>query len=265
MTSFDTAERRMWAGRADAYDSTFSRLCAHTVPELLDAADVGPGRYVLDVGTGTGTAALAAQERGARVRAVDADAGMAELARDRGIAADVAALPELPFEDGEFAAVVANFVLNHVGRPRAALTELRRVLRPGGRLALTLWSPGRQAGMELFGRALDAAGVVRPPDLPRLDPAEDFPRTPEGVTGLLSEAGFRAATCSETRFKHRAGVEEWWSAAASGLATIGLIVTAQDARTVVRIRRAYGRIAAEYAVGGKLVLTHGALLARATA
>jgi SAM-dependent methyltransferase len=244
MTSFDTAERRMWAGRADAYDSTFSRLCAHTVPELLDAADVGPGRYVLDVGTGTGTAALAAQERGARVRAVDA---------------------ELPFEDGEFAAVVANFVLNHVGRPRAALTELRRVLRPGGRLALTLWSPGRQAGMELFGRALDAAGVVRPPDLPRLDPAEDFPRTPEGVTGLLSEAGFRAATCSETRFKHRAGVEEWWSAAASGLATIGLIVTAQDARTVVRIRRAYGRIAAEYAVGGKLVLTHGALLARATA
>jgi SAM-dependent methyltransferase len=247
MTSFDTAERRMWAGRADAYDSTFSRLCAHTVPELLDAADVGPGRYVLDVGTGTGTAALAAQERGARVRAVDADAGMAELARDRGIAADVAALPELPFEDGEFAAVVANFVLNHVGRPRAALTELRRVLRPGGRLALTLWSPGRQAGMELFGRV------------------EDFPRTPEGVTGLLSEAGFRAATCSETRFKHRAGVEEWWSAAASGLATIGLIVTAQDARTVVRIRRAYGRIAAEYAVGGKLVLTHGALLARATA
>ncbi|WP_424855323.1 class I SAM-dependent methyltransferase [Streptomyces sp. SAI-170] len=266
MTSFDASERRMWAGRADAYDATFARLCAHPVPALLDAAAVTTGTYVLDVGTGTGTAALAAQARGAKVRAVDADAGMARLARTRGIDAQEAALPELPFSDGEFDAVVANFVLNHVGRPRTALTELRRVLKPGGRLALTLWSPGRQAGMELFGRALQAAGVTPPPDLPRLDPAEDFPRTPEGVTGLLTEAGFTGAACAETRFTHRAGVEEWWSAAAAGLATIGLIVTAQDADTVVRIRSAYDVLAAaEYAGDGELVLEHGALLASAHA
>ncbi|MFJ8083786.1 class I SAM-dependent methyltransferase [Streptomyces sp. NPDC096205] len=256
----------MWAGRADAYDSTFARLCAHPVPALLDAAGVGTGTYVLDVGTGTGRAALAAQERGARVRAVDADAGMADRARARGIPADVAALPELPFPDGEFDAVVGNFVLNHVGRPRTALAELRRVLRPGGQLALTLWSPGRQAGMELFGRALQAAGVVRPPDLPRLDAAEDFPRTPQGVEALLTEAGFTGAACAETRFTHRAGVEEWWSAAAAGLATIGLIVTAQDADTVVRIRGAYDELAAaEYTDDGELVLEHGALLAHGRA
>lgn len=266
MTSFDRAERRMWSGRAEAYDSTFARLCAHPVPALLDAAGVGAATYVLDVGTGTGTAALAAQKRGARVRAVDAEPGMVDLARGRGIPADVAVLPELPFPDGEFDAVVGNFVLNHVGSPRTALAELRRVLRPGGRLALTLWSTGRQAGMELFGRALDAAGVVRPPDLPRLDPAEDFPRTEEGVTGLLTEAGFHDATCAETRFVHRPGAEEWWSAAASGLATIGLVVTAQDAGTVVRIRREYDRIAAaEYTEGGELSLEHGALLARGVA
>ncbi|MFE1439497.1 class I SAM-dependent methyltransferase [Streptomyces sp. NPDC058739] len=257
----------MWAGRAEAYGSTFARLCAHPVPELLDAAGVGAGTYVLDVGTGTGTAALAAQRRGARVRAVDAEPGMAAAARGRGIPAEVAALPELPFAEGEFDAVVGNFVLNHVGRPRTALAELRRVLKPGGRLALTLWSTGRQAGMELYGRALEAAGVAPPPGLPRLEAEEDFTRTPDGVAALLTEAGFTGAACAETRFEHRAGVEEWWTAAASGLATIGLIVTAQDPCTVARIREAYGRIAAAEYVDdhGELSLEHGALLARATA
>jgi hypothetical protein len=75
-----------------------------------------------------------------------------------------------------------------------------------------------------------------------------------------------AVECAEIRFVHRPGVEEWWSAAASGLATIGLILTAQDAGTVVRVRREYDRIAAaEYADGGELVLDHGALLVGATA
>ncbi|MFJ5777725.1 hypothetical protein [Streptomyces sp. NPDC093094] len=53
-TAFDRAERRMWAGRADAYGSTFARLCAHPVPALLDAAAVGAGTYVLDAGTVAG-------------------------------------------------------------------------------------------------------------------------------------------------------------------------------------------------------------------
>ena len=122
----------MWAGRAHAYAASFARLCAHPVERLLDAAEVGAGTYVLDVGTGTGTAALAALARGARVRAVDADAGMVAVARAAGVEARVAVLPELPFLDGEFEAVVANFVVNHVGRPRAALAELRRVLKPAG-------------------------------------------------------------------------------------------------------------------------------------
>ncbi|MFF4837834.1 class I SAM-dependent methyltransferase [Streptomyces sp. NPDC001315] len=264
--AFDAAERKMWDGRAEAYAASFARLCAHPVGALLDAAGVTEGTYVLDTGTGTGTAAVAARARGARVRAVDADAGMVAAARGRGIDAQVATLPELPFPDGEFDAVVGNFVLNHVGRPRTALTELRRVLRPGGRLAVTLWAGGGQAGMELLGRACEAAGSVPPAYLPRLDPAEDFARTPEGLAGLLTDAGFTAAEGSALGWEHRATVEEWWGGAAAGIAKIGLIVTSQTPETVVRIRQEYDRLSAEFAdEDGGLRLPHVALLGRGTA
>lgn len=260
--TFDAAERTMWAGRADAYAASFARLCAHPVARLLDAAEAGTGTYVLDVGTGTGTAALAALARGARVCAVDADAGMVAAAQQAGVAASVAVLPELPFPDGEFDAVVGNFVVNHVGRPRAALAELRRVLKPGGRVALTSWGARRGAGQELFGRAFAAAEAVIPADLPRLDPAEDFARTADGFAELLREVGFTDARAVELEWDHRTTVDAWWGGPAAGVATAGLIVTSQEAGTVVRIRREYERLAGEFTVGGdELALPHIALLA----
>jgi ubiquinone/menaquinone biosynthesis C-methylase UbiE len=56
-------------------------------------------------------------------------------------------------------AVVANFVLNHVGRPLAALRELRRVTRPGGKVAVTIWAHPGGSGQKLIGRAVHTAGV----------------------------------------------------------------------------------------------------------
>ncbi|MBV2356118.1 class I SAM-dependent methyltransferase [Streptomyces sp. J2-1] len=271
-TAFDTAERAMWSGRTRAYAHGFAPLCAHPVPALLDAAGVGRGTRVLDVGTGTGAAALAALERGALVHAVDADPGMAAEAGRRGVSACVAALPGLPFADGVFDAVVGNFVLNHVGRPRAALTELRRVLRPGGRLAVTLWVARRGAGQDLLGRALAEGGAVPPAYLPRLHPDEDFPRTPEGVAGLLAGDGFHGVEAHEPSWDHLTTAGEWWGAAAGGVATVGLVLTAQDPETVVRVRRAYDRLCAPFVTGPsrstgdarRLALPHVAVLASGT-
>jgi SAM-dependent methyltransferase len=261
-SAFDTAERTMWSGRAHAYAASFGRLCAHPVERLLDAAEIATGTYVLDVGTGTGTAALAALARGARVSAVDADADMVAVARAAGVEAGVAALPQLPFPDGAFEAVIGNFVINHVGRPRAALAELRRVLKPGGRIALTLWGARRGAGQELFGRAFAAAGAVVPEDLPRLDPAEDFGRTAAGFAELLAEAGFADAEAVELEWDHRTTVDEWWSGPAAGVATAGIVVTSQEEGTLVRIRQEYARLAGEFAAGeNELALPHIALLA----
>jgi hypothetical protein len=63
---FDSYARRLWAGRADAYEHGFARLTVHAVGALLDAAGVGTGTRVLDVGTGPGVVAGAAAARGAR-------------------------------------------------------------------------------------------------------------------------------------------------------------------------------------------------------
>ncbi|MEU0200163.1 MULTISPECIES: class I SAM-dependent methyltransferase [unclassified Streptomyces] len=267
-TAFDESERRAWAGQAEAYAASFARLCAYTVPGLLDAARVGEGVRVLDVGTGTGTAAAAACERGADVTAVDAEAGMVARAALAAPEADVrlAALPRLPFDDDEFDAVVGNFVLNHVGRPREAMTELRRVTRPGGRTAVTIWAVPAATGQTLLGRAVQAAGVPRPAHLPALAPEDDFLRTEQGFAALLAETGWTDVGCDTLTWDHRTTLQEWWSGPAAGVATIGRIVTSQPPEVIAEIRNHFETLSAEFAdPGGVLILPHAALLAQGRA
>ncbi|MFF8369325.1 class I SAM-dependent methyltransferase [Streptomyces lydicus] len=263
-TPFDDSERRVWAGSAAAYEAGFGRLCAHTVPWLLDAAGVREGTRALDVGTGAGSVAAAAGARGARVTAVDAEPDMARRTRDAvpDARVQIAALPQLPFRDGRFDATLGNFVLNHVGRPRAALAELRRVTRPGGRIAVTIWAAPPAPGQALLGRAVRAAGVQRPTHLPALAPEDDFPRTADGLTGLLRGAGLVRAGCRPLAWDHRTTPEEWWHCPAAGVATIGRIVTSRGPAATERIRRHFTALAAELTDSdGTLVLPHAALLA----
>jgi SAM-dependent methyltransferase len=118
----DAYERRLWEGRAAAYERGFARLTAYTAGALLDAAGVAAGTSLLDVGTGPGVVARAAVARGAQVTAVDAEPSMAEAAARNvpGLDVRVAVLPDLPLPDGAFDAVTGNFVINAVGdrRPR---------------------------------------------------------------------------------------------------------------------------------------------------
>ncbi|MBO8201169.1 class I SAM-dependent methyltransferase [Streptomyces smyrnaeus] len=264
VTAFDESERRAWAGKADAYAGSFAKLCAYPVPGLLDAAGVEAGTHVLDVGTGTGTAAATACERGAKVVAVDAEPAMIATAAQEAPAAEVrlAALPDLPFDDGAFDAVVGNFVLNHVGRPRAALAELRRVTRPGGRVAVTIWAVPPAPGQALLGRAVQEAGVGRPAHLPALAPEEDFPRTEQGFATLLGDAGLRHVVCDILEWDHWTTPQEWWSGPAAGVATIGQILKSRPPGVVEEIRGHFVALCAEFVrSGGALVLPHAALLA----
>ncbi|QYA94630.1 class I SAM-dependent methyltransferase [Streptomyces anulatus] len=267
-TPFDHAERRIWSGRAEAYARTYARLCAHPAVLLLDAAGVGPGSRVLDVGCGSGTISALAAGRGATVHAVDAEPGMVEATRRAVPEAEArtARLPGLPYAEDTFDAVVGNFVLNHVGRPRVALAELRRITRPGGRVAVTVWRSPGAPGQTLIGRAVQAAGLTRPDWLPALAPEDDFPRTPEGLAALLDGAGLLGAECSEVVWEHRCDADTWWAGAEQGIGAIGQVLNSGGAQGVAAARRVYDELSAEFrAADGTLALPHVALRAHGRA
>jgi ubiquinone/menaquinone biosynthesis C-methylase UbiE len=243
------------------------QLTAYTVPLLLDAAKADTGTKVLDVGTGPGVVAAEAVRRGAKVTAVDADPEMAETAARNvpGLDTQVAVLPDLPFEDGAFDAVVGNFVINHVGEPGRALAEFRRVLRPGGRLALTCWDMPGSGALAVVRDAVDQVGVPWPDDIP-VSPFMEYGEQ-AAFERLVRDSGFPDAKAEELSWHHVTDPEEWWrTGALSRVGSNGVIVSRQDEATVARIKDAYDQIMAGYAVDdGQVSLPAHALLAHATA
>lgn len=266
-TDFDDFERVMWAGRAAAYERGFARLAAHTAAALLDAAHVTASTGVLDVGTGPGTVARAADKRRARVTAVDADPQMVEIAARAAPGADIrqALLPALPFPDGTFDAVVGNFVINHVGEPDAALRELRRVLRPHGRLALTCWpSPrtGESKAQAIVNEAMRRAGVAWPDDVPQT-PFMDYGER-GAFRALVAAAGFADVELDVIDWEYVVDPEEWWAGPMAGVGATGYVLTRQDPGTIAKVKQTYDQMAAEYAIGdGRIALPARALLVHA--
>ena len=263
---FDAYERKLWAGRAGAYERGFARLTAHTAGPLLDAAGVTIGTRLLDVGTGPGVVAGAAVARGAQVTAVDAEPSMAEAAARNvpGLDVRVAVLPDLPLNDGEFDAVTGNFVINLVVDPAAALTELARVLRVGGRLALTCWNYPPAPVQSIAADAVEAAGVPWPDDVP-VPPFREY-SSPGAFEALLAGTGFAEVTAQRVSWEHRVDAEEWWAEVyLSRVGSSGLVIGRQDSATVARIKAEFDRVIARYAVdSGQVALPAVAILASGT-
>src|SRR5215831_15539753 len=141
------AEELLFKGEAAAeYDRAFAHVTRYFMPFLLRAADVTPGMRILDVATGTGLsaeAALAAVGPTGHVTASDLSPAMVDKARERlGNATNASVSVEdgqaLSFSDGSFDAVLCNLGLMFFPDPGRGLSEFRRVLRPGGRVAISV-------------------------------------------------------------------------------------------------------------------------------
>lgn len=125
------------ASRFDEHRARFKRSVARDdarLQAILDRLGPLPGRRILDLGCGKGRFAFPMVEAGAEVIGIDLSAGM--LAEAVGLPRLRASARRLPFASGSFDAVIAVEVFEHLDNVDDALREARRVLRPGGTLAI---------------------------------------------------------------------------------------------------------------------------------
>ena len=198
---FDVFEREGWQhGRAAPYHHGVGPLTSQAVEPLLDAAGAGPGVRLLDVASGPGYGAARAAARGADVVGVDVSAEMVALAAELHPAIDfrVADAGALPFPDASFDAVVSNLLMPHVADLPAVAAELARVLRPGGRLALSTWDPDAPGFLRALMEAVRAAGATPPSDIPAGPEFFQYARDDE-FAALLEGAGLQRATVGDAR------------------------------------------------------------------
>ncbi|RYY99017.1 MAG: methyltransferase domain-containing protein [Comamonadaceae bacterium] len=159
-------QRYGWDLAAPRYEALWQAQFAEVQACLLAAAALAPGDQVLDVACGTGYTALeAARAVGARGRVlgVDLSGAMVDVARQR---AGVLALPCVAFErmdaeqlalpDAGFDAVLCALGLMYMPDPVCALREMRRMLRPGGRLVLAVWGERARCGWATLFELVDA-------------------------------------------------------------------------------------------------------------
>jgi SAM-dependent methyltransferase len=166
-------------------------------PRLIRFARLHPGMRVLDVGCGTGVVALTAARLGVEAIGVDPTAKLLERARENaklmGVAVDwrEGDAEALPFEEGEFDAVVSQFGHMFAPRPELAVREMLRVLKPGGTIAFATWPPQFAVGrmFQLVGKhAPPAPPGVSPPHLWG-DPSVVRERLGDAVTDLAFDSG----------------------------------------------------------------------------
>ena len=189
--AFHDFERAGWERASEHYGNAFGALTMQAAGALLGAAQVSAGTRLLDVATGPGFIAGAAASLGAIVIGLDFAEAMIAESRRRHPAIEFRQgdAEALPFGDSTFDAVVMNFGLLHLARPEAAIAEAHRVLRPGGRYALTVWAPpGEAVGFGMTIGALQAHGDPAVP-LPEGPPFFRFSAGDE-FAGTLEAAGF---------------------------------------------------------------------------
>lgn len=169
----DAAAGQISPEAAEVYEKFFvPALFGQFAPRLTAAAGIGAGQRVLDVASGTGIAARAAVEAGAEVTAVDLNDGMVSVARRLAPSVDFQTAPAeaLPFEDDAFDAVTCQFGLMFFADRARALSEMRRVSRPGGTVAVAVFdrwenSPGYCDLIPLIGEIIspEAAEALKAP------------------------------------------------------------------------------------------------------
>jgi SAM-dependent methyltransferase len=211
-------QRAIW-GLGDY--SKLSKSLRPASVELCNACAVSAGQEVLDVAAGDGNFARACAHEGARVVASDISPVMVERGRERAQAEGYeiewveADAEELPFEDGRFDCVGSVFGAMIAPRPKVVAGELFRVVRPGGTVGMTAWSP--ESFVPRLGQ-ISRRYVPPPADQPLADEWADEETARSRFEGLAATVEFETRTLVWEAESPEAFVAEQAEAAPPGVA-----------------------------------------------
>lgn len=278
MTRRDTEVIRLtWEAVAPVWERHRGRMFAsgRAVSEwLVDQLDPQPGQTVLELASGPGeTGFLAAERLGHEGCLISTDLvpAMVELARrgaaERGldnVVFRVIDAQEIALPDDSVDGVLSRFGLSLVPAPEQALREVRRVLRPGGRLAYAVWgTPERNAWVGLLLEAMIKNG--HPP------PGDAF--APGGVLSLagaernrelLARAGFTHVRITEVAASmHVVDLDDYWSLQTAVVPPVGRALAAMDADEVAAVKATLEKSMAPYRDGDGYELPTLATVVRA--
>jgi SAM-dependent methyltransferase len=229
--------RRVTGSAADTWSGASYERIAETFTAIHDrvveALAIEPGARVLDVACGTGGVALRAARAGANVVGIDISADQLAKARR---AAEVEGLAirfeegdceELPYADAGFDAVASAFGAIFAPDHARAASQLARVCRPEGRLALTAWPKDEWSDVN------ERAGRIFPPGPDARDWADE-----EHVRGLLGDAFDLELQTGEWRVEANSG-EELWEFASNSMPPLRAWLAEQSKDVRARAEQVY--------------------------
>lgn len=194
---------------ADAFDTLTERYSADLAGHMIGMAKINASDQVLDVGTGTGLLAILASSRvpSGRVVGIDHSEGMLHRATQKAVARGMSNIAfqamdaeALSFGNDEFDVILSAFVLRHLPDPLAAICEMRRVLKPGGRIVMAV---GARPALLSPAGLMAAATFVRDSLLER---AGRRAFAPSFLRGLMARNNMALAT-SQASHAHMEQVE----------------------------------------------------------
>ena len=239
----------MWAGVADSWGEHADFVDARAATEterLLALTSPRPGDQVLELACGAGGAGLAAAKvvaPGGDVVLSDVAAEMTEIAATRASAANidnvstsVIDIEEIDQPDDAFDVVLCRHGLMFALEPERATTEIARVLRPGGRVALTVWGPREQnpwLGLVLDAVSAHLGAPMPPPGVPGPFALEDAGQ----LELLLAGPGLEDVRVRPLDVPLRvASPEEWWTRTVALAGPLGRVLGSLPADGTEAIR-----------------------------